>query len=51
MDSKQNAKEVWPVYVLDVARALERIAYDDSTAGQTFELYGPEKSLSKKSEI
>ena len=47
----KNAKEVWPVYVLDVARALERIAYDDSTAGQTFELYGPEKSLSKKSEI
>lgn len=39
----KNAKEVWPVYVLDVARALERIAYDDSTAGQTFELYGPEK--------
>lgn len=39
----KNAKEIWPVYVLDVARGLEKIAFDDSTAGQTFELYGPEK--------
>jgi len=30
-----------PVHVIDVGRALEIIAYDDHTAGQTFELYGP----------
>ncbi|EGV62841.1 Protein-lysine N-methyltransferase efm5 [Yamadazyma tenuis] len=39
----RNAKEVHPVHVLDVARALEKIGYDDSTVGKTFELYGPEK--------
>lgn len=39
----KNAKEIYPVHVLDVARALEKIGYDDSTAGQTYELYGPEK--------
>ncbi|KAI3402541.1 EFM5 [Candida oxycetoniae] len=39
----RNQKEIYPVYVLDVARALEKIAYDDSTMGKTFELYGPEK--------
>ncbi|KAI5789915.1 putative NADH-ubiquinone oxidoreductase 39 kDa subunit [Pyronema domesticum] len=30
-----------PVHVIDVGRALETIAYDDSTAAQTYELYGP----------
>ncbi|KAK6460731.1 hypothetical protein DFJ63DRAFT_320863 [Scheffersomyces coipomensis] len=39
----KNAKEIYPIHVLDVARALEKIGYDDSTVGQTFELYGPEK--------
>lgn len=39
----RNAKEIYPVHVLDVARALEQIGYDDTTAGQTYELYGPEK--------
>lgn len=29
--------------VIDVGKALQVIAYDDSTAGQTFELYGPKK--------
>lgn len=31
----------WPVHVIDVGEALEKIGLDDSTAGQTFELYGP----------
>lgn len=31
----------WPVHVIDVGRGLESIAYDDNTAGQTFELHGP----------
>lgn len=39
----KNAKQVYPVHVLDVARGLEKIGYDDSTVGQTYELFGPEK--------
>ena len=39
----KNAKEIYPVHVLDVAEALEKIGFDDSTIGQTYELYGPEK--------
>lgn len=31
----------WPVHVIDVAHALELMLYDDNTASQTFELYGP----------
>ncbi|KAK3313930.1 hypothetical protein B0H66DRAFT_567411 [Apodospora peruviana] len=31
----------WPVHVIDVGQALEKIGYDDTTASQTFELYGP----------
>ncbi|RVX75282.1 NADH-ubiquinone oxidoreductase 40 kDa subunit, mitochondrial [Exophiala mesophila] len=31
----------WPVHAIDVGAALEKIGYDDSTAGETFELYGP----------
>ncbi|KAJ9611588.1 Protein-lysine N-methyltransferase efm5 [Cladophialophora chaetospira] len=30
-----------PVHAIDVGAALERIGYDDTTAGETFELYGP----------
>lgn len=39
----RNSKEIYPVHVLDVAKALEIIGFDDSTTGQTYELYGPEK--------
>ncbi|KAF6819647.1 nadh-ubiquinone oxidoreductase 39 kda [Colletotrichum plurivorum] len=31
----------WPVHSIDVGQALELMLYDDSTAGQTYELYGP----------
>ncbi|KAL1853500.1 hypothetical protein VTK73DRAFT_9011 [Phialemonium thermophilum] len=31
----------WPVHVIDVGEALELMLYDDSTASQTYELYGP----------
>ncbi|PLB35856.1 NAD(P)-binding protein [Aspergillus candidus] len=31
----------WPVHSIDVGTALEHMLHDDSTAGQTFELYGP----------
>ncbi|KAF2096918.1 NAD(P)-binding protein [Rhizodiscina lignyota] len=31
----------WPVHAIDVGRALEVMLTDDTTAGQTYELYGP----------
>lgn len=31
----------WPVHSIDVGQALEKMLYDDSTASQTYELYGP----------
>ncbi|KAJ5679772.1 NADH-ubiquinone oxidoreductase 40 kDa subunit [Penicillium macrosclerotiorum] len=31
----------WPVHAIDVGAALEKMLHDDSTVGQTFELYGP----------
>lgn len=37
-----------PVHVIDVAAALERICFDDSTVAQTFELYGPQKFTQKQ---
>lgn len=41
-----------PVHVIDVGEALEKIGYDDSTAGETFELFGPkEYSLKEISEL
>lgn len=41
-----------PVHVTDVGAALEKIGYDDSTAGQTFELYGPkEYSMAQIAEL
>lgn len=30
-----------PVHVIDVGMALEKMLHDDSTAGETYELYGP----------
>ncbi|SPO05084.1 probable NADH-ubiquinone oxidoreductase 40 kDa subunit, mitochondrial [Cephalotrichum gorgonifer] len=32
-----------PTHVIDVGRALEAMLYDDSTASQTYELYGPKE--------
>ncbi|EWC45546.1 mitochondrial NADH-ubiquinone oxidoreductase subunit [Drechslerella stenobrocha 248] len=39
--SNNLQEKFYPVHVMDVGKALEVITYDDSTAGQTFELYGP----------
>ncbi|KOS23451.1 NADH-ubiquinone oxidoreductase 40 kDa subunit [Escovopsis weberi] len=36
-------EKFWPVHSIDVGAALEQMLYDDSTAGQTFELYGPKQ--------
>ncbi|KAJ9620959.1 Protein-lysine N-methyltransferase efm5 [Taxawa tesnikishii (nom. ined.)] len=32
-----------PVHVIDVGTALEKMLYDDNTAGETYELYGPKE--------
>ncbi|KAM7196302.1 putative N6-adenine methyltransferase domain containing protein [Rhypophila sp. PSN 637] len=39
--SNNMQERYWPVHVIDVGHALEKIFYDDNTASQTFELYGP----------
>ncbi|KAJ5700691.1 hypothetical protein N7455_012559, partial [Penicillium solitum] len=39
--SNHMQERYWPVHAIDVGSALERMLHDDSTAGQTFELYGP----------
>ena len=40
--SANHLKEtLYPVHVIDVGRGLEEIVYNDNTAGETFELYGP----------
>ncbi|KAH7129313.1 NADH-ubiquinone oxidoreductase 40 kDa subunit-like protein [Dactylonectria estremocensis] len=41
--SNNMQQKFWPVHSIDVGVALEKITYDDSTAGQTFELYGPKQ--------
>ena len=42
----------WPVHVIDVGAALEKIGMDDSTAGETYELYGPKNySMAEISEL
>ncbi|KAL7619952.1 Protein-lysine N-methyltransferase efm5 [Parahypoxylon ruwenzoriense] len=39
--SNNMQERYWPVHSIDVGEALEAMLYDDTTAGQTFELYGP----------
>jgi len=42
----------WPVHAIDVGLALERIGYDDTTVGETFELYGPKQyTMSEVAEL
>ncbi|KAF4983817.1 hypothetical protein FZEAL_854 [Fusarium zealandicum] len=41
--SNNMQEKFWPVHSIDVGAALEKIFYDDTTAGQTFELYGPKQ--------
>ena len=52
LTSNNMEERFWPVHVIDVGEALEKIGYDDNTAAQTFELYGPrEYSLKEISEL
>jgi len=39
--SNNMQERYWPVHAIDVGEALEKIGQDDTTASQTFELYGP----------
>lgn len=39
--SNNMQEQFWPVHAIDVGMALERMLYDDNTASETFELYGP----------
>lgn len=34
-------EKLWPVHAVDVGMALEKMLHDDTTAAETFELYGP----------
>ena len=52
LTSNWMQERFWPVHVVDVGAALERIGMDDSTAGETYELYGPKNySLKEISEL
>jgi NADH dehydrogenase (ubiquinone) 1 alpha subcomplex subunit 9 len=52
LTANNMAERFWPVHAIDVGEALEVIGYDDSTAGETFELYGPKQySMKEISEL
>jgi NADH dehydrogenase (ubiquinone) 1 alpha subcomplex subunit 9 len=39
--SNNMQERFWPVHAIDVGEALEKMLQDDTTASQTYELYGP----------
>ncbi|KAI9743294.1 MAG: NADH-ubiquinone oxidoreductase 40 kDa subunit [Claussenomyces sp. TS43310] len=41
LTSNHMQERYWPVHAIDVGQALEVMLHDDSTASQTYELYGP----------
>lgn len=41
LTSNNMEERYWPVHVIDVGQALEQMLYDDNTASQTYELFGP----------
>ncbi|KAJ4415561.1 Protein-lysine N-methyltransferase efm5 [Gnomoniopsis sp. IMI 355080] len=41
--SNNMQEKYWPVHSIDVGHALELMLYDDATASQTYELYGPKQ--------
>ncbi|CZT00859.1 probable NADH-ubiquinone oxidoreductase 39 kDa subunit [Rhynchosporium agropyri] len=41
LTSNHMQERYWPVHAIDVGEALEKMLYDDTTAEQTYELYGP----------
>lgn len=52
LTSNWMQERFWPVHAIDVGMALEKMLYDDTTASETFELYGPtEYSMAEISEL
>ncbi|KAI4655349.1 NADH-ubiquinone oxidoreductase 40 kDa subunit [Alternaria ventricosa] len=50
--SNNLEERIRPVHVIDVGMALERMLHDDTTAAQTYELYGPtEYSMAEINEL
>ncbi|KAG9245861.1 putative NADH-ubiquinone oxidoreductase 39 kDa subunit [Calycina marina] len=41
LTSNWMQERYWPVHAIDVGEALEKLLYDDTTASQTYELFGP----------
>ena len=41
LTSNNMQERYWPVHAIDVGQALAKMCVDDSTASQTYELYGP----------
>ncbi|KAF2008183.1 NAD(P)-binding protein [Amniculicola lignicola CBS 123094] len=39
--SNYMQERFWPVHAIDVGMALEKMLHDDTTAAETYELYGP----------
>ncbi|KAI9738358.1 MAG: NADH-ubiquinone oxidoreductase 40 kDa subunit [Cirrosporium novae-zelandiae] len=39
--SNHMQERYWPVHCVDIGAALEKMLFDDNTASQTYELYGP----------
>ncbi|KAK7521419.1 putative NADH-ubiquinone oxidoreductase 39 kDa subunit [Phyllosticta citriasiana] len=39
--SNNMEQRFWPVHVIDVGMALEKMCHDDTTAAETYELFGP----------
>ncbi|KAL1956210.1 hypothetical protein VTO42DRAFT_7557 [Malbranchea cinnamomea] len=46
--SNHMRERSWPVHVIDVGHALERILQEDWTTAKTFELYGPKEYSTKE---
>lgn len=52
LTSNWMQERLWPVHVIDVAKGLEKMLHDDTTAAETYELYGPkEYSMKEISEL
>ena len=52
MTSNYMQERFWPVHAIDVGMALEKMLHDDTTAGETYELYGPtEYSMAEIAEL
>ena len=52
LTANNMTERFWPVHSIDIGKALEAIGLDDTTAGQTFELFGPRQySMREISEL